>query len=806
MKMMKYSIAAIVFTASQLAAAAGGDTWRYTGASYKTEAFSQAQFWTDNNGTGNVGASGAPLESDDYYIVANWKVFWTTASQTANTTYTFGGKRLTLGEIGKGKTAGYMEVRTYTATTIAKFPDDGVVLANGYMKARGYKDREHPIDAKLTVTAPASAPFSLGARNSYPDQTLTLKGELIGDSTTGLIVKNFIDNDFATNVIVKLACDCSQYYGSITVTGLLDRTMSQFGAALSLTSIAMPGSVTVNNNGILRTAANTDIAELGSLTLNSGSCIALQAGTVSGNVTNGFFRVTDSFSATGPVAVTIPYTVVPIDGTSRRFPVLEVPLESVLSTNDFAVEFSSVNDDSPWPLEWLHFEVEEDEMCKRLVLVSEPVVYQILNDSDTYSPGYGSALTNEANWYGGILPRQGYNHLVYGRYSKLLRSLSDVSLDYVFPGDSLSVCRYTASRGASFMLFCRSFYVPFFHCVSSSIASGSLLPVCILRADKMQFSGTTNFVTVQIGGYMEFDGPIYGSGVIMMKGNNTYGSNGRVWLNGDNSNFKGKIGLSVGSATPNDTDIFQTLYVANGNNLGGALDEFAYDALSLEAYAVLCTTNGSVTLESGLNRGLYVNDVARIRAEAGHTLTVNWPLTLNGTLRKEGEGNLLLGGDALFTPVDGVPAATPTADANIVAVKAGGIGVNAAKSLNGMALQFEPGGKLICNADATDADLKARGLVNTKAATPFAVLADAGKIPVDIVSEDMPTEGNFTLAVLTVPSAQAESVQAMMGRVKVPAAWKGYRAVWTDPVVDAESGETTLRVSVRMSGFKMYMR
>ena len=117
MKMMKCSIAAIAIAASLLAAASGGDTWRYTGASYKSDAFSQAQYWTDNNGTGSVGANGAALNAEDYYLVANWKVFWTPASQEADTTFTFGGKRLTLGELGTGKTAGYMELRTIPTPT-----------------------------------------------------------------------------------------------------------------------------------------------------------------------------------------------------------------------------------------------------------------------------------------------------------------------------------------------------------------------------------------------------------------------------------------------------------------------------------------------------------------------------------------------------------------------------------------------------------------------------------------------------------------------------------------------------------------
>ncbi len=789
-------------------AASGGDTWRYTGASYKSESFSQAQFWTDNDGAGSVGVNGAPLNAEDCYLVTNWKVFWTPASQTANTTFTFGGKRLTLGEIGK--TAGYMELRNYTATTIAYFPDDGVVMANGWMKARGYKTREHPLDGKMLVTAPASAPFMLGARNSYPDQILTLKGELSGDATAALGVRNFIQDDLATNVTVKLSGDCSGYYGSISVTGTLARTATQYGTALSLASVTMPGSVTIENDGILRTASATDIATVGSLTLNPGSCIALQQGTSAGQPTNGFFRVTDEFVATGPVAVTIPSSIVPydgstLDGSARRLPVVEVPLGAALSTNDFVVEYSDAS--AAWPLEWFHLEVEEGEAAKRLVLVKEPTVRQTANDSDTYSLGYGSSLTNAANWLDGNLPHAGCNYVIHGRFTKLLRSLSDTSLDYVFPGESLTLYHYAAGRSASFFLFCHSFYVPLFCSISTHLAAGSHVPVAILRADKFQFSGTTNLVTVQTNGYLELNGPLSGDGSIAMKGNATYGSNGKVWLNGDNSGFKGKIILSAGSATPNDTGIFQTLYVASGSNLGGALDDFAYDALTLEAYGLLAVTNSAlVTLEGGLNRGLYVNGTGRLRAEAGQTLAVNWPVTLNGTLRKEGEGNLLLGGEAMFTPVEGVPVATPTADANVVRVKAGGIGAASAEALDGMELQFEPGSKLVCKADAADPALAARGLVNTKAATPFAVAAGLDKIPVQIESAEMPVAGNFTLNVATVSAAQAPALKSLMGRVYLPAAWSGYRATWLEPAINGADGTATLAVVVKRHGTYMLFR
>ena len=802
----KHLLVAMMAVCALIASASDGDIWRYTGVGYKSDAFSQAQYWTSGDGKGSVGATGAALEADDYYLVENWKILWTPSSKTANTTFTFGGKRLTLGESGTGKRPGFMELRNYSATTVAYFGD--LMLVNGWIKARGGKDCEHPLDGKITVTATAAEPFRLGANSAIgPRQTLTLNGKLIGQSTAALHAVNIIINgastDITTNTTVKLACDCSEYYGTITATSTLTRTSSLFGTALSLASISMPGSVIIRKDAVLRTATTNDIATLCSLSLESGSCIALQAGTVNGHLTNGFFCVTNSFTVEGPVAVTIPHSALPMDGTSGRFPIVEFPCGATVSTNDFVAEFS---DGIQWPLEWLHFEIETEATCKRLVLVSEPLAYQTTDDYNSYSAGYDSSLTNAANWSNDDVPREGTNYIVNGQYSKLLRTLSNTSLDYEFAGDSLTVYSYSANKGASLFLFCHSFYVPLFCSISAQIAGGSSVPVAILRADKMQFVGTTNTVTVQIGGYVELNGPIYGSGVITMKGNSSYGSNGRVWLNGDNSNYKGKIRLSVGNATPNDTSIFQTLYVANGNNLGGARDSFAYDALRLEAYGLLCTTNGSVTLASGLNRGMYVNGVGRLRSEAGQTLSVNWPVTLNGTLRKEGAGNLLLGGEALFTPVDGVPAATPTADANIVTVKAGGIGVTAAESLDGMALQFAPGSKLVCCAGTEDADLAARGLVNTKAATPFAVVDGLEKIPVEIVSDAPPAGDNFTMAVATVPSAQAASVQGLLGWVKVPSAWKGYRASWTEPVVDAEAGTTTLKVKVCITGMRIIFR
>ena len=802
MKMMKRSVAAIALAAAQLAVASGGDTWRYTGEGYKEAGFTNAVYWTDHDGAGSKGVNGATLDPDDYYLVENWKVLYTIISQAANKTFTFGGKRLTLGEVGNR--TGNMEAKTYTASTIMLFPADGLYLANGWIRANGYQNREHPINGTVTVVSPASSPFFLGGHPRYTNMTLTVNATLVGASTAGLFVSDTTQGATATNITVKLAGDCTGYEGSIMVTSVVKRAGGYFGAALSLGDISMPGSVTVGNESILRTVAKTTIATVGSLTLEPGACIALQADIVSSKMTNGFFRVTNAFAAEGPVTVTLPAALKKKAIDSHvRFPIVEMPLSAPLSTDDFVMKFS--DDVSIWPDEWFRFKVEEGTTSKMLTLefelAQDPVVRQTASDDDTYSPGFSSSLTNASHWSNLKVPEEGYHYLVEKGYAERLRTISNTTLDYDFKGDSLTF------RNASFFLFCRTFAVPLLRVCSGSVATGSLLPYGVVRADRFEFGGETDSLVVQIGGFLELDGPICGPSTLVMNGNNKYGSNGKVWLNGMNTNFTGKLRMSVGQATPNDTDIFQTLYVSDGRNLGGARDAFTYDALSLDAYALLCTTNAAtVTLADGLNRGLYVTRVGRIRTAAGETLDVKWPLTLNGTLRKEGEGDLLLGGEALFTPAGGVPATLPTASSNIVVVKAGGIGVTSAESLNGMELTFEPGSKLVCKADPAAADLFARGLVNVKAATPFAVAGGLERIPVEIVSDVKAPGDNFVLAVATVPAESAASVMALMGRVSPPAGWRGFHATWNEPVVDAVAGTATLAVTVKRSGAQIIIR
>ena len=264
----------------------------------------------------------AALDPEDYYILGDDHKMYSPVTQTKNLTFHFTAKRLTIGEADG--MPGYLDVRVYAidGSTVCYFDGDGLYLENGWLQANGYSTREHPVEGKITVTASASAPFRLGQDKRYHSMILSLRGPLYGAAGTGLLVTDKLGVSPATNFTARISGNCEEFYGSIVVTSELARTASVYGSALQLASVSMPGSVTIETNAVLKTFRSTDIAEIGSLSLRSGSCIALTTGTTGGKLTNGYFRATGSFSAAGPVAVTVPSSVVPLDTTVIRLPVV----------------------------------------------------------------------------------------------------------------------------------------------------------------------------------------------------------------------------------------------------------------------------------------------------------------------------------------------------------------------------------------------------------------------------------------------------------------------------------------------------
>jgi hypothetical protein len=83
---------------------------------------------------------------------------------------------------------------------------------------------------------------------------------------------------------------------------------------------------------------------------------------------------------------------------------------------------------------------------------------------------------------------------------------------------------------------------------------------------------------------------------------------------------------------------------SNAGNLGGVLNTFTYNALSLSGYARLIPTE-TMTLPKMLNRGVFVNGNGVIAPGEGASLRIECPITMNGTLHKAGLGVLEMAGE-----------------------------------------------------------------------------------------------------------------------------------------------------------------
>lgn len=257
----------------------------------------------------------------------------------------------------------------------------------------------------------------------------------------------------------------------------------------------------------------------------------------------------------------------------------------------------------------------------------------------------------------------------------------------------------------------------------------------------------------------------------------TYPSNQPTFLNaalelaGDNSRWTGKLlvkGLNTDAykdyqvdgqtvAYPNRrNDGHCRLYLANAAGLGGRRAEFAYDALALKHYGEVFLRN-DVTLPEGLNRGVSFGDHSTLTVTNGLTFAILQPATWAGTVYKAGAGKLAFGCAPKFGGAE--QADTPTEGQNVLVVEGGSVEPLTAEALNGVALQFsDMSCRIALDADSVGA---AKGLVNVKAATPFATSASDGKIRFEVrtdKSAETVADG-VEVALCTVSATAAEALR-----------------------------------------------
>lgn len=247
--------------------------------------------------------------------------------------------------------------------------------------------------------------------------------------------------------------------------------------------------------------------------------------------------------------------------------------------------------------------------------------------------------------------------------------------------------------------------------------------------------------------------------------------NATLELAGDNSKWRGKLlvkGLSTDEykdyevdgqtvAYPNRRkDGHCRLYLANAAGLGGRRADFAYDALALRHYGEVFLRN-DVTLPAGLNRGVSFGDYSTLNVTNGLTFTILQPTTWAGTVYKVGAGRLALGCAPKFNGAE--QADRPTEGQNVLEVEGGSVEPLAADALNGVAVRLaDKTCRIAFNADEVGA---AKGLVNVKAATPFATKAADGKIRFEARTEKSAetVADGLEVALCTVSASAAEALR-----------------------------------------------
>ena len=93
-------------------------------------------------------------------------------------------------------------------------------------------------------------------------------------------------------------------------------------------------------------------------------------------------------------------------------------------------------------------------------------------------------------------------------------------------------------------------------------------------------------------------------------------------------------------------------------------------------------------------------------------------------------------------------------------VAAGSIGVAVPGACDGLKLVMEDGASLRVKVEPPSAELAAQGLVNTKAATPFALNGPDGKLHVSFDMSGAADGKSHVAAICTLPAAAADALRA----------------------------------------------
>ncbi|MDD4017229.1 MAG: hypothetical protein PHV28_04720 [Kiritimatiellae bacterium] len=732
--------------------------------------------WSDNS----IGTS-----SNYNYVVRDGKVLY--ISSATNSLNVFNGNLLQLGD---GFSAGhlYQYGGFPVLSEIATFGNEGILLVSGAWRPR--YSYHYLAAGKIKVTAPAESPFRIfcdyDGTYSGSIASLTWLGPLSGSGA--LQVDNGLSdkarcNDFS----LKIYGGAADFTGRIVVTSQVSNVGVDCRAGLAVTNGALPAAVSIGTKSYLKFPGPGETTTLKSLQLDAGADLIVNASvSVSGEVTNRFTGavcVTNTFTMTGPV--NLKFAISQDGAAGGAFTILTVPYASALVAGDFNL----ILDADKFLTRGAELSVVEDVGAgvKRLTLTFEEssIVYQTASDLNVtgviLSGTYVSSMTNALHWSDLALPHAGSHYFCdAGRHGNglVLRTPSDDTSAWTFPGKSLSIIG-SSSYGAGFALLHTEFTIPVLRFVGpAEFHSKYELGGVTVHGEINVESGNVTWQSFA-GGLFVHDGELTGSANLTLTGNGISSGNpgGYFEFRGINTAFSGKVNLTIssGSGAPS-TEIdssnrrkFETLYLNDGRNLGGAMSPADPQGVSINNCSMIITRKSLAIDEP--TRGWHVGYMGRFNVISNdHVMTFKSPLAMYGTLCKEGEGTLVMGNPQ---PTFGAAGTNTTPDAESTnrqfVVSGGDVRVTSAYALNGMdVVCTNAASTFMLDAETENADLIQYGIIDILTpGTPFAVGGDAATINVAFTCGDEPEWSKKTLAICTVKAAAADAVEALLKGVRI---------------------------------------
>ena len=713
------------------------------------------------------------------------------------------------------------------------FPDygylekDGLILRNGVLSIGNTGGKHGIVKGFVTVVSEASNPFRFfSALEGY---RLELNSGLRAEEGCAFeygsyVAKRLNGVYFGYGSIkntLSLTGDCTDYKGVLTVTNVqpgvtfdADGNLVSYGTRLLLdTDSPFSGKIVINDGCVLECAVTREAYTINSLELHSGSAIILNGSTVRDSDTSlpassmcPKMLITGNCSVIGDVWVSLPGLSPVPNGCTNRFAVVEVPSGTNLDPSRFRLAGCG----TPYVPHRFYAEKEADGR-ETLYCEFEPYSVLVTSDSDHISNKdfLSSAMTNKLSWSDRGDLRPWVNYVV--RKDCCIRTPgggAKSKYDFTFRGKRLIMC-----AGSKFMSHCGVF-------------RSSERPLLFL-------GGSMNFVSQQntrfIGGIEISGGELsvnaYGGSMFdvdRLLGNGTLKSGTFNQLSSsvsgfyrfrDTAGFSGSINLQQTKDPRAEAGYYRTQnLIIDADSLGSELPEFNSKALQISNESALCLPPEGTdqSLADTFNRGIFIDGIGRVvLTNVSSCLRIDWPITWNGQLWKQGGGTLTLGGRSLFgdsaaeDPVSGGEAE--------LHLHEGRLRIASSAAVDGCRVIVSNGTSIAVSYTADDVAMLRYGFRNAKSSVPFELLEVAGgKLP--LIADFSRWEGAFPdvleFGVLTVSNKPEtlESVRAMMPpQVELSGVSHPYKMFITE-VEDEDAAIVTFRAKIVRAGFVMVVR